>query len=77
MDHQTKLASAIWVIVMVSAFLILTGCSGLSVSGSCCSINNLTVEKTWVLPTPTTYEEEKNVEDKYPIIPVIVENLAK
>jgi|TARA_B100001094_G_scaffold123984_1_gene119815 hypothetical protein len=77
MDHQTKLASAIWIIVMVSAFLILTGCSGLSVSGGCCSLNNISVQKTWVLPTPTTYEEEKNVQDKYPIIPVIVENLAK
>jgi hypothetical protein len=77
MGHQTKLASIIWIIVMVLAFLVVTGCSGLKVSGGCCSINNLTVEKTWVLPTPTTYEEERTVEDKYPIIPIIVENLAK
>ena len=77
MDQQTKLASAIWIIVMLSALLILTGCSGVSVSGNCCGSTNVQVQKTWILPTPTTYEEERTVEDKYPVLKVIVENLAK
>ena len=77
MDQQTKLASIIWINVVVSAFFILTGCSGMAVSGNCCSSSNIKIEKTWVLPTPTTYEEERIVEDKYPVLEVIVENLAK
>ena len=77
MDYQTKLASAIWIVVMLIAILLLTGCSGVSVSGNCCGSSNIKIEKTWVLPTPTTYEEERTVEDKYPVLGVIVENLAK
>ena len=77
MDYQTKLASAIWIVVMLIAFLVLTGCNGVSVSGNCCGSKNVHIQKTWVLPTPTTYEEERTVEDKYLVLEVIVENLAK
>ena len=69
-----------WLVIIILVLLLLTACSGTKVSISGNSFNDMpdiSIQKTFVMPKAITTEEERTVEDNYPVLPVIVENLDK
>ena len=69
-----------WLVIIILVLLLLTACSGTKVSISGNSFNDMpdiSIKKTFIMPKPITYEEERTVEDSYPVLPVVVENLDK
>ena len=38
---------------------------------------DISIKKTFIMPKPITYDEERTVENNYPVIPVEQENLDK
>ena len=70
----------IYIILIVFALILLVGCKGTSVSISGNSFNDMpdiSIKKTFIMPKPITYDEERTVENNYPVIPVEQENLDK
>ena len=68
-----------WLVIIILVLLLLTACgtTNITVSGNSLSNPNISIKKTFIMPKPTTYDEERTVEDNYPVLPVIVENLDK
>jgi len=70
----------IYIVLIAFALILLVGCKGTSVGISGNSFNDMpdiSIKKTFIMPKPITFEEERTVEDSYPILPVVVENLDK
>ena len=70
----------IYIGLIVFALILLVGCNGTKVNISGNSFNDMpdiSIQKTFIMPKATTHEEERIVEDNYPIIPVEQENLDK
>ncbi len=74
-----KTMKIFWLGITLLVLLLLTACgtTNITVSGNSLSKPNISIKKTFVMPQAITTEEERTVEDNYPVLPVIVENLDK